>query len=109
MKKYSVIFTPEAEEQLAELYAYIAGRASADIALRYTTAIVDYCSSMKTFPHRGTQRDDIRPGLRIANYKRNAVIAFAVDETTMEVIIIGIFYGGQSYEDLIALQIPPID
>jgi len=33
-----------------------------------------------TFPIRGVQRDDIRPGLRITNYKRRAVIAFAVSD-----------------------------
>jgi plasmid stabilization system protein ParE len=49
MKEYTVVFTPEAEDQLAELYHYIAGQASADSALRYTTAIVEYCAAMKTF------------------------------------------------------------
>jgi plasmid stabilization system protein ParE len=97
MKEYTVVFTPEAEEQLAELYSYIAEHASADTALRYTTGIVDYCAAMKTFPHRGMRRDDIRPGLRITNYKRNAVIAFAVDDAALKVIIIGIFYGGRNY------------
>ena len=97
MKPYAVIFTPEAEEQLAELYHYIAAKASANIAIRYTNAIVDYCDSMKSFPHRGTKRDDIRPGLRITHYKKNAVIAFAVDETNVEVAIPGVFYGGRDY------------
>lgn len=45
---------------------------------------------------RGTHRDDVRPGLRITNYKKRAVIAFAVDAA--QVSVIGIFYGGQDYE-----------
>ena len=97
MKEYSVVFTPEAEEQLAELYACIAERASADIAFRYTTDIVDYCEGMKTFPHRGSRRDDIRPGLRVTNYKKNAVIAFAIDDASSAVTIAGVFYGGRNY------------
>ena len=60
MTEYSVIFTPEAEEQLTELYHYIAEKASPTSALRYTNAIVDFCATMKAFPHRGVARDDIR-------------------------------------------------
>ncbi len=33
MKTYTVIFTPEAEEQLAKLYRYIADQGSREIAL----------------------------------------------------------------------------
>ena len=66
---YRVVFAPEAEEQLAALYGYIAVAASPDIAARYTDAIVSYCESLCAFPHRGTLRDDVRSGLRITNYK----------------------------------------
>jgi len=96
---YRVVFSPEAEEQLAALYRYIATAASPDIAARYTEAIVTYCESLQTFPHRGTKRDDIRPGLRITNHKKRALIAFNVDAEAVS--IIGIFYGGQDYETVL--------
>ena len=67
--------------------------------MAYTDGIVSYCESLSTFPQRGTQRDDVCPGLRITNYKNRSVIAFAV--TTEEVFILGIFYGGQDYETLL--------
>lgn len=67
--------------------------------MAYTDGIVSYCESLSTFPQRGTQRDDVRPGLRITNYKKRAVIAFAV--TIEEVFILGVFYGGQDYETLL--------
>jgi len=70
---YIVVFTPEAEEQLAAIYRYIAARASPKTAKRYTNAIVSYCEAMQTFPHRGTRRDDIRPGLRITHQKKSAL------------------------------------
>ena len=70
--QYTVIFTPEAQEQLAALYRYIAAAASPEIAERYTSAIVAYCEDLQTFPHRGTRRDDIRPGLRITNHIASA-------------------------------------
>ena len=40
---YSVVFTPEAEEQLAVLYRYVAAAASPEIAERFTGAIVTHC------------------------------------------------------------------
>ena len=96
---YAVVFSPEAEEQLAELYRYIAAAASPDVAARYTEAIVTYCESLRTFPLRGTMRDDVRPGLRITHYKKRTVIAFDVEAD--QVSIMGVFYGGQDYEALL--------
>lgn len=40
---------------------------------------MSYCEGLRTIPHRGTMRDDVRPGLRITNYKKRAVIAFDVE------------------------------
>ena len=100
MKRYELVFTPEAQQQIAALYAYIALAASPVVAERYTGAIVDYCETLRTSPLRGTKRNDIRPGLRITNYKGRAVIAFTVEHD--RVSIIGVYYGGQDYaSDLI--------
>jgi toxin ParE1/3/4 len=98
LKTYTVIFSPEAEEQLASLYRYLAAEASPKIAEKYTDAIVTYCEGLTTFPYRGNCRDEIRPGLRITNYKRRTAIAFEVGEEFVS--IIGIFHGGQDYETI---------
>ena len=98
MKSYSVVFAPEADDQLQELYLYIATRASPATAERYTSSIVSYCEGLGTFTHRGVSRDDIRAGLRLTNYKGRTVIAFAVDDSARKVSILGVFYGGQDYE-----------
>lgn len=91
-----VLFSPEAEAQLVGLYRYIAVEASPTIAWRFTGAIVDYCEGFKTSPHRGTRRDDLRPGLRTVGFRRRATIAFAVDDDA--VTILGVYYGGRDYE-----------
>ena len=54
---YTVVFTPEAEAQLVDLYVYIAAEASPEIGARFTDSIVTYCESLSTFPDRGTRRD----------------------------------------------------
>jgi toxin ParE1/3/4 len=96
MSRRGVVFTPEAEEQIAELYRYIEENASAEVALHYTSAVVDYCEGLETFPDRGTARDDIRAGLRTTSYKRRTEIAYTVDDGRVE--IIGVFHGGRDYE-----------
>jgi toxin ParE1/3/4 len=55
---YSVVFTPEAREQLRALYRYIAKEASPAIAQRFTDAIVDHCERFREipFPRLATQR-----------------------------------------------------
>ena len=98
---YRVIFAPEAVEQLAALYNHIADAASADIANRYVGGILSYCENLHIFPIRGVLREDVRPGLRITNYKKRTVVAFEVDEQAAQVAILGLFYGGQDYEAIL--------
>ncbi|MCG1042059.1 type II toxin-antitoxin system RelE/ParE family toxin [Mycetohabitans sp. B8] len=102
---YRVVFSPEVQAQLVELFRYIADVASPDMAARYTEAIVSYCESLSTFPLRSIKRDDIRSGLRLTHYKKRVVIAFVVEAETVS--ILGIFYGGQNYETI--LQDTPDD
>ena len=56
------------------------------------------CEGLALFPLRGVPREDIRPGLRVTHHKGRTLIAYAVDEDTRAVLILGIFYGGQDYE-----------
>jgi toxin ParE1/3/4 len=108
LKTYTVVFPPEAEDDLVELFEYIAERGSPVNAARYTEAIVApgdnyldtrrHCETLTSFPHRGMPRDDIRPGLRITNYRKRAVIAFEVDDASARVSILGVYYGGRDFE-----------
>jgi plasmid stabilization system protein ParE len=102
VKVYQVVFSDRAADQLERLYDHIARAASPTIAERYTDAIVATCMGLRLFPHRGAPRDDIRPGLRLTNHKGRTVIAFAVDDGTMTVEVLGVFYGGQNYESDLA-------
>ncbi len=98
---YRVAFSPEAEEQLVALYNYIADAASPDIAARYAESIIAHCENLHTFPIRGVMREDVRPGLRVTNYKKRTVIAFEVDTETRQVSILGLYHGGQDYETIL--------
>lgn len=101
----TVVFSPEAEEQLAELYRYISAASSPEAAARYTDAIVTYCEGLKTLPRRGTRRDDIRPGLRTTSFRKRVVIAFCVDAKL--IAILGVFYAGRDYEAVLQNEDEP--
>ncbi|MBX3604603.1 MAG: type II toxin-antitoxin system RelE/ParE family toxin [Piscinibacter sp.] len=92
---YFVGFAPEASDQLVELFTYVAERRSPAVAERYTGAVIGTCQGLALFP----LRDDIRrPGLRVTHHKGSTLIAYAVDECTRTVLVLGIFYGDQDYE-----------
>ena len=91
-----VVFTPEAEEQLDELYRYIAEAAYPETAERYVDALITFCEELDLYPMRGGARDDIRPGLRTISYRKRTVIAFATIGDTLA--ILGVFHGGRDYE-----------
>lgn len=52
------------------------------------------------FPRAGRARDDIRPGMRTATFKKRTLIAYEVDESSGELVvnILGVFHGGQDWE-----------
>lgn len=76
MKSYTVIFTPCAERQLADLYRYISENSGESRANKYVGGIVSDCISLSFFPDRGTKRNDIRQNLRTKGYARRVTIAF---------------------------------
>lgn len=95
---YTVRYAPEAASQLARLEQYLSQVASPDIAAHFVDDLVDYCDGLGMFPHRGQRRDDIRAGLRITAYRKRTLIALTVDEDAQEVIVVGIFHGGQDID-----------
>lgn len=96
MKTYTVVFKPEAEDNLDGLYDFIADASSPIVASRYVESIVAYCLGLSDFPYRGPARDDIMPGLRSISYHSRTLIIFNVEED--RVVVQGVFYGGQNWE-----------
>ena len=78
---------------------------TAKTAQRYIDAIVDHCEALSTFPKRRVRRDDIRPGLRLTNYRGRTVVAFNVNDVTATVLVLGVSYRGQKYEKDLTLDL----
>lgn len=91
-----VIFHPKARANLLDLYGYLAEKAGEAVAENFVSGLHAYCDGLKTFPHRGTCRDDLYPGLRTLGYRKRATVTFMVRD--QRVIILGVFYRGQDFE-----------
>jgi toxin ParE1/3/4 len=89
-----VIFAPRALTDLFESYNRIAAASGTERAHDFTDRIVATCRNLMTFPERGTQRDDLRPGLRTTTYRRRVTIAYHITDT--QVIMDRILYGGRN-------------
>jgi toxin ParE1/3/4 len=95
---HRVVFAPEAENDLLQLYLYIAERAGDARALAYVERLERYCQGFADFPERGTSRDDLFPGLRVVGFERRVSVAFhvTVDTVTFDRIL----YGGRDLDSL---------
>jgi toxin ParE1/3/4 len=93
-------FTPEAERQLNELDDWIAKNATADVARRFVSAILEHIEGILVFPLAGRARDDVRPGMRTTTYKKRTLVAYELDESSGELVVnvVGVFHGGQNWE-----------
>ena len=90
---YRVVFSPEAENDLLQLYLYIAERTGGALALAYIERLERYCKGFEEFPERGKSCDDLFPGLRVVGFERRVSIAFHVNADT--VTFDRIVYGGR--------------
>lgn len=75
---YEVQFRPQAEEDLFQIYRYIAERAGIDAAASYTDRIMTTCLALQNAPLRGTLRNDLRPGIRTMGFERRVTIVFRI-------------------------------
>jgi toxin ParE1/3/4 len=91
-----VVFSPEAQNDLLDLYEYIADHSSSARALRYIERIEKMCNALNFMPERGTRREDLRPGLRVTGFEHRVLIAFQVRPES--VAILRLLYGGRSVE-----------
>ncbi len=95
MKVRRVVLAPEAGDDLADLYDWIAERASPQVALRYLERVERFLNDLSVGSERGHMRSDIRSGVRIIGFERRLTVAFTVDEDT--VTVLRVFSAGQDW------------
>ncbi len=95
MARYAVIFDRDATEDLIAIRNHIAGVRGREFADAFIDRVISHCESFAIIPHRGTKRDQIRPGLRTTGWRRVVTIAFEVNDAEQRVAILGVFYRGR--------------
>lgn len=85
---HAVFFTARAEADLLDIFDFIALRDGPVRARDYCTKLRQFCLSLHLYPERGTLRADLRPGLRILGYRRQASIAIRVTKTRVHILAI---------------------
>ena len=103
MKRWRIVFRPEAETDLLEIYQYIVQASSnIKVAFEFTERLRSACFKLEYFPERGAKRDEIMRDLRILTHERKTVIAYFIIDGI--VIISNIFHAGRDWEAFIADQ-----
>lgn len=98
MKRHTVVWRPAARADLIALYDWIAERADPRTAFDYTSRIEAHAEQLAEFPHRGTPRDDLVPGMRTTPYRRRTIITYrAVGD---EVEILRLVLAGQDWDNV---------
>lgn len=104
-KTYKVIYSPQALEDLTEIYEYIYFTLQAHIAAyKQSYRIRKMISSLDTFPARYSLVE-WEPWASMKIYKvsvDNYMIFYRVDEELSTVSIIRIFYSGRNIEDIVS-------
>jgi toxin ParE1/3/4 len=95
VKARRVVFSPEARDDLDRLADRIAEAGGKAVALGFVGRLEAFCLVLAT-ADIGRPRDDLRPGLRVAGFRRRVAVAYTSDGD--QVVILRLFYGGQDWE-----------
>jgi len=77
------------------MQAWIGAQAGERIARGYLNRIRLFCRRLRHFPHRGVERSDVRPGLRIVAFESRVDIVFKVEDD--RVVIVRALYAGRQF------------
>jgi toxin ParE1/3/4 len=102
VKKYTVIYSAGASEDIEDLGLYIAFESSAATSIRYIAKLLRECNSLALALFRGTKRPDLRPNMRIIGFQRAVTILFRIEEAKLLVVILGTAYRGRTIAHILA-------
>ena len=80
-----VIFRPKAEEDLLDIYLFIASDNPIN-AGEFIRRLQDFCYSLESFPERGAPRSDFAAGVRILVFERRVTIAYKVARNRVQIL-----------------------
>jgi toxin ParE1/3/4 len=88
----SLRLTETAEDDLSEIWAYLASEASEAVATRFVESIQTLFSTVQHAPSIGTRRERFAPGLRVVFQSPYAIYYLPSDQ---EIIIVRVLHGAR--------------
>lgn len=100
MKSYVIDRHPLVQRDLFEIVQYIGPFGGWDVAERKVDEIEGLFAKLADFPHIGTIRNEIVPGLRALPAAEKATICFIVNDETRTMKIVCVTYAGQDWQQV---------
>lgn len=97
MTERRVVFSTEAQADLAAIHDFVPDAATPAVALNCLERLQGYCAGMALGAERGHRRNAVRPGLRIVGFEERITVAFTF--SAEDVTILRKFHAGRDWED----------
>ena len=83
---FDVRFLTGAEDDLFEIYRYVAEHGGDERADGYDRRLRASCLKLVDFPNRGSPRNDLEADLRSISFERRATIYYRIEGATVEIV-----------------------
>ena len=104
---YKVLRHPKVRNDLIQIAQFLQFHSSIITSERKIRSIENRINRLRRFPHVGTLRDDIYPGVRAIPVAEKGVLCFKVDDETRTVFLICIAYAGQNWQGVLEERAGP--
>jgi plasmid stabilization system protein ParE len=95
---YQITRHPLVERDLSEINDLVSDYAGPQIGYAKTDEIVRFIGKLTDFPHIGTIRNEIHPGLRAIPASDKSTVCFTIDDDTMSVYVVCVSYAGADWQ-----------
>ncbi len=94
---YRIVKHPLIDRDIYDIADLVASYAGLSIGLAKATEIVRVIDNLAYFPHIGSLRHELLPGLRAIPASEKGVVCFTVDDHDQSVFIICVSYAGADW------------
>ncbi|WP_284310628.1 type II toxin-antitoxin system RelE/ParE family toxin [Labrys miyagiensis] len=101
---HEVVFRRRARSDLLSIYKHIAKAGAPKAAGNFVLDIEKFCRGPAQFPQRGTARPGMKPGTRLAFYRRQATISYFIDEENNRIVILQVWGKGRDFEAALGIK-----
>lgn len=95
---YKITRHDDVRFDLAAILDLVGNYAGYDIGKRKVAEVEATFLRLSQFPHLGSKRDDVVPGLRVIQSAEKAMVCFGVKDDARTVRIICVTYAGQDWQ-----------